>query len=72
MRHVALSDYGYQSVIFSCYRTVKISNIVLANSRNYRTIGYLSEYQISDYLLFSGMALVKVTSQQYNFFRKKK
>ncbi len=37
---VPVSDYGYRTVIFFCCRTIRISNIVLANSRNYRTIGY--------------------------------
>jgi hypothetical protein len=32
------SDYGYRSVILYCYRTIGISNITLANSRNYPTI----------------------------------
>ncbi len=48
---IELSDYGYQTVIFFCYRTIGISNIVLANSRNYRPIGYwikASVYRISD------------------------
>ncbi len=33
-------DYCYRTVIFFCYRTIGISNIVLANSRKYRTIRY--------------------------------
>jgi hypothetical protein len=37
---IGLWDYGYQTVIFFYYRTIRISNIILANSRNYRTIGY--------------------------------
>ncbi len=48
---IELSDYGYRTVIFFCYRTIGISNIELANSRNYRTIGYrikASIYRISD------------------------
>ncbi len=41
MRHFTrLSDYGYQTGIFFCYQTIELSNIGLANSRNYRTIGY--------------------------------
>jgi hypothetical protein len=36
----SISDYGYRTVIFFCYRTIKTSNIVLANSKNYRNIGY--------------------------------
>jgi hypothetical protein len=35
-----LSDNGYRTVIFFCYQTIGISNMVMANSRNYRTIGY--------------------------------
>jgi hypothetical protein len=37
---IELSDYGFQTVFFFCYRTIGISNIVLANSRNYQTFGY--------------------------------
>ncbi len=44
MRHMALSDYGFQSVIFFCYRTIGKSNI------EYRIGEFkkLSDYQISD------------------------
>jgi hypothetical protein len=40
---------GYWNVTFLCYRTIGISDIGLANSKSYRTIGYpnLSEYWIS-------------------------
>ncbi len=37
---IGLSDGGYRTVILFCYRKIGISNIVLANSRYYRTIGY--------------------------------
>jgi hypothetical protein len=40
IRRITLSDYGYRTVIFFCYQTIGISNIVLTNSRNYRAIGY--------------------------------
>jgi hypothetical protein len=40
MRRITLSDYGFRNVIIVCYRAIGISNNVLANSRNYRTIGY--------------------------------
>ncbi len=32
--------YSHRTVIFFCYWTIGLSNIGLANSRNYRTIGY--------------------------------
>ncbi len=42
MRRMSLSDYRTMAIwlYFLCYRTIGISNIVLANSRYYRTIGY--------------------------------
>ncbi len=46
MRSIGLSEYGYRTVIFFWYRTIRILNIVLANSRNYRTIGYLIKASI--------------------------
>ncbi len=33
--NIGLSDYVNQTVFFFCYRTIGISNILLANSRNY-------------------------------------
>jgi len=32
------SDYGFQTVIFFCYRSIGLPNTRLANSRKYRTI----------------------------------
>ncbi len=49
---IKLTNYGYRAVTFFCYRTIRISNIVLANSRNYQTFSdqglNLSDYWISD------------------------
>jgi hypothetical protein len=40
MWHITLSNFGYPTVTFFCYWTIRISYIVLANSRNYWTIRY--------------------------------
>ncbi len=45
--HNRLSDYGYRTAIFFCYRTIGILNIVLANSRNYWTTGYRTLKKLS-------------------------
>ncbi len=39
-RRITLSEYCNRTVIFFCYWTIGISNIVLAYSRNYQTMGY--------------------------------
>jgi hypothetical protein len=46
--HIRLSNYRNMDIglFFFCYRTIGISNIGLANFRNYRTIGYLIEASI--------------------------
>ncbi len=44
-RPIGLLEYGYRTVIFSCYQTIRISNTLSANSRNYRTINIGSRPQ---------------------------
>jgi hypothetical protein len=51
MRHIRLSDYGFRTVIFFCYETIRISNIGLENQKNYRISDqgfHLTDYRLSD------------------------